>query len=286
MKQKIAVIADSCADIPESIREEKHIGILPILMNYHGRDYHDGVDITLEQIYAGLENGDLPKTSLPAEEELIALLDRCKAEGYTHAVIVTMSSAISGTYQMIRRVCAEYEAMECCTVDSGMAAIAEGAIAIELADEIAAGLTWEELPGRVEKLKENTHPYFGLDTLKFLMRGGRIGKVTAIAGEILNIKPILSFDEEGVIDSVEKCRGRKAMVKSIAERISKLAEGKLRYRLYFADGNADADREALEKRVLDVCSRCTDIVRSKVGSALTIHLGPALIGAALQVLDD
>lgn len=286
MNQAIAVIADSCADIPAKIREEKNIGTLPILMSYHGRDYHDGVDITLDQIYAELESGDLPKTSLPSEDELIALLDSYRARGYTHAVIVTMSSAISGTYQMIRRVCGEYEGMACYTVDSGMAAIAEGAIAIELADEIAAGLTWEKLPERVQKLKENTFPYFGLDTLKFLMRGGRIGKVTAIAGEILNIKPILSFDEEGVIDSVEKCRGRKAAIKAIAERIGKLAEGKRRYRLYFADGNADADREVLEKRILDECDHCTEIVRSKVGSALTIHLGPALIGAAIQMLDD
>lgn len=286
MNEKIAVITDSCADIPQVIRESKGIHTIPVLMHYHGKDYHDGVDITVEDIYPELEHGDLPKTSLPSEEELIALLDSLKAQGCTHAAIITMSSAISGTFQMIKLICEEYEGMTCQAFDSGMAAIAEGALAIELADEIAAGLTWDRLPQRMARLKANTHPFFGLDTLKFLMRGGRIGKVTAIAGEILNIKPILSFDAEGVIDAVERCRGRKALIKSVAERICTLAAGKHRYRFYFADGYADADREALEQRILSVCREYTDIVRSKVGSALTVHLGPGLVGVAIQLLDE
>lgn len=286
MSEKIAIITDSCADIPEPIRKEYGIRTIPVIVSCGGKEYQDGVTMTASEMYARLRAGETPKTSLPSSDALVRLLRGLHEEGYSHAVVVSMSSSISGTYQMFHRVCVEFREMPCLAVDSGMAAIAEGALAVQLADEVRNGLTWKELPNRVQRIKDATHPFFGLDTLKYLMRGGRIGKARAIAGEVLNIKPILSFDEDGVIDSVEKTRGRKATINRIAERIIHLSEGCRRYRLYFADSEAEADRLMLEEKILSVCKEPISIVRSQLGCALAVHLGPGLIGAAIQMLDD
>ncbi len=286
MSEKIAIITDSCADIPEPIREEYGIRTIPVIVSCGGREYQDGVTMTASEMYVRLRAGEAPKTSLPSSDALVKLLRGLQEEGYSHAVVVSMSSAISGTYQMFHRVCMEFREMPCLAVDSGMAAIAEGALALQLADEVRNGLTWKDLPNRVQRIKAATHPFFGLDTLKYLMRGGRIGKARAIAGEVLNIKPILSFDEDGVIDSVEKTRGRKATINRIAERIIHLSEGCRRYRLYFADSEAEADRLVLEEKIRSVCKEPISIVRSQLGCALAVHLGPGLIGAAIQMLDD
>lgn len=285
MDQSIAIITDSCADIPETIRDEKGIMLLPVLVNCAGQEYHDDVDITSDEVFAQMSAGFVPKTSLPAESDLTDLLDAAHDKGFTHAVVVTMSSSISGTYQMIHRVCNEYTGMVCKAFDSGMAAIAEGALAIQLADDIRAGLRWQEIEKRLSYLKKNTLPFFGLDTLKYLMRSGRIGKVTAMAGEMLNIKPILSFDANGVIDSVEKVRGRKAVINHLAERITKLAMGHKGYRLYFAHSVAPEDCKLLMDKVLAGCKEYTEIIQSNLGCALGVHLGPGLIGVAIQLLD-
>lgn len=285
MAERIAIITDSCADIPEALRVEKHISTISVRVCTKDADYRDGIDIHTDEVLRRMDAGESIKTSLPSESEFQELLERLHAEGFTHAVAITMSSAISGTYQMLRMLCHECRFMTCLAFDSGMAAIAEGALALQLADEVQAGLPWAEVEARLGRLRENTHPYFGLDTLKYLMRGGRIGKVTAIAGEILSIKPILSFEAEGVIDSVEKTRGRKALMSHLVERIGKLAEGHHAYRLYFADSAADAERKQLEERVLAVCRECREVVRSSVSSALAVHLGPGLIGVAIQLLD-
>lgn len=285
MEQRIAVLTDSCADIPAALQEQNGIQVLPVLVNCNGSEYRDGVDITTKELFSWMEKGAVPKTSMPSQSEVVELLDGLYRKGMTHAVFITMSSAISGTYQMISRVCSEYSHMVCKAVDSGMAAIAEGALVLQLAEEIRTGLQWEKVEERVRFLKQNTFPFFALDTLKYLMRGGRIGKVTAIAGEVLNIKPILSFDENGVIDSVEKVRGRKAAIHHLADRVIGLSDGHKRYKLYFSDSMAEEDRLTLEAQILKRCDQAIEVVRSQIGCALGVHLGPGLIGAGIQLLD-
>lgn len=285
MNERIAIITDSCADVPDALRASKHLSVLPVRVRIQDEDYKDGIDIQTEEVFRRMEAGENIKTSLPSEEDVLTLLHGLQQAGYTHAVLITMSSAISGTYQMLRMLCEEYRGMVCMVFDSGMAAIAEGALALQLADEVERGISWDNLEQRLVQLRTNTHPFFGLDTLKYLMRGGRIGKVTALAGEILNIKPILSFDAEGVIDSVEKVRGRKALMTRLVERVAALAEGHHSYRLYFADSEAAEERKKLEERVLAVCTECVGVVRSSISSALAVHLGPGLVGVAIQLLD-
>ena len=102
--QKIAIITDSCADIPQELIQKYGIHVLPLIIRTaDGREYRDGVDITAAQVYELLKT-EIPKTSLPSSDDALALFQRLRDEGYTHAIAIMLSSGLSGTANMIRFV--------------------------------------------------------------------------------------------------------------------------------------------------------------------------------------
>ncbi|EJX00197.1 DegV, partial [gut metagenome] len=210
MSEKIAFIADSCADLPKEIQEKENVFVLPVIVSVEGKEYLDGVEISAETVYHQQSQGGLPTTSLPTGAMVEKVFTSVLEKGYEKAVLFTMSSAISGTWNLCRLLCEDCKQLECLVFDSKMASLAEGALLVELMEEVEAGaVDWEGIPARLMELQKNTFPYFGIDTLEFLQKNGRIGKATAFAGNLLNVMPILSFDENGVITPVEKVRGRK-----------------------------------------------------------------------------
>lgn len=287
MSEKIAFIADSCADLPEEIKMREGVFVLPVTVTCQGRDYLDGVDITPEEIYRQQKNGELPSTSLPTGEVLEKVLKEVLEQGYKKAVLITMSSAISGTWNMCRLLCEECEQLSCVVLDSGMASLAEGALLIELMDEVQEGvLSWEQIPQRMETLKKNTFPYFGIDTLEFLQKTGRIGRAAAIAGNFLNIMPILTFDENGVITPVEKVRGKKQRIGRLKSHAVEAVGDHKKYRLYFADGGDAELLETLKSRIFEELGAAPKAMTTTLGCALAAHLGPNLTGVCVQILEE
>lgn len=282
---EIAFIVDSCGDVSKELCKENGIYTVPVLLNHEGVEYEDGEAITAPEVYKILENGGFPKTSLPSAERIKATLDEIAQAGYKKVVVVTMSSAISGTWNLFRIICEEYEKLETIVFDSHMASIAEGCLILQIAKEVKEGLTWEKIHERLERLRENTKPFFALDTVEYLEKGGRIGKVTALAGKVLNIKPILSFDEEGVINSYDKVRGRAKAAKRVIEHLIEAAGEHKKYNLVFADGGIPEEREALKKEVREKLPNAVHIWDAQIGCALGVYLGPNLLGAGVQILD-
>lgn len=287
MCEKIAFIADSCADLPKEVREKENVFVLPVTVTCDGREYLDGVDITPEDIYEQQRQGNLPATSLPTGEALEKVLRSILEKGYNKAVLITMSSAISGTWNMCRLLCEECEQLECYVFDSKMASLAEGALLVELIDEVEAGeVVWEQIPDRLEVLRNNTFPYFGIDTLEFLQKSGRIGKAAAIAGNFLNIMPILTFDENGVITPIEKVRGRKQRVGKLKSHAAQSLGEHKKYRLYFVNGGDEHLLDGLKEKVLEELNAASDVMTGTLGCALAAHLGPNLIGVCVQILKE
>lgn len=286
MSERIAFIADSCGDLPKEVMERENVFILPVAVSCEGKDYLDGIDISAKEIYQWQKEGLLPSTALPSGETMEQVLTSVIKSGYEKAVIITMSSAISGTWNLCRLLCEECEHLECIVFDSRMASLAEGALLVEIMDEVESGaLKWEGIQERLEELERNTHPYFGIDTLEFLQKNGRIGKATALIGNRLNIMPILSFDEKGVITPVEKIRGRKKRLNHLKETAVKMAGEHKNIRLYFVSGGCPELVEELQKEILDELGRPVPVMTSELGCALAAHLGENLIGVCVQVLD-
>ena len=219
-RQKIAVLTDSCCDIPAEIAAENDIFILPLKIIYPEGEYSDGVDISADQIYQRMPD-QVPTTSLPDVDSALRMLERIHSQGFERVIAVCLSSGLSGAYNLVRLTAQEYPHLEAAVFDSNSGSLGEGCVALELARRIRQGAEWPQLLELVPQLIQNTSVFFSLDTLEYLQKGGRIGKIAWLAGSMLQIKPIISFAEDGQLVSVGKVRGRYRSIDEMAARIRK-----------------------------------------------------------------
>jgi len=218
--KKIALLTDSSADLRWDQARENNIFFVPLRILCEDGEYLDGVNITGPDIYQRLHNGELPQTSLPRVEDFSAKLREIFDLGYDGVIAVMLSSGLSGTYNLARILageCAEQGyAMK--VFDSVSGALGQGMTVLQLAEDIKNGMDWEELTERrAPQLIANTYPFFSVDTLEYLVKGGRIGKVTAMAGTMLQIKPIITFAPDGQLQSVAKVRGRHQVMRKLVD---------------------------------------------------------------------
>lgn len=287
MRPKIAIITDSCADVPKELREKYDIYVLPMIISCQDGEYKDGINIHAEDVYEKLKT-ELPKTSTPTGEDIESLLNELKEKGYEKAIAIIISSGLSGTVNHVR-LGVEDAGLEVCVIDSLSASIGNGAIVIQAAMWRDAGVPYDELCSRVKKLCKTTKVFFSIDTLEYLQKGGRIGKATAMVGTALSIKPILSFDEDGEIYTPAKVRGHKLVEKKllalVEEQVKAPENTGKHYNLVVADGGAPAAREELEQKMKEMFPAYQEIFRAKIGAALSTYLGDNLLGAGVQFLD-
>ena len=283
---KIALLTDSTADLSEEMRAGKPIYTVPLKIICPDGEFSDGVDIFASDVYRRLRRGELPRTSLPAGGVVSDTLDQIKADGYEKVIALMLSGGLSGTYNMVRLQAQQREDLEIAVFDSRSGALGLGIMVLQLWEEIQAGAGWEDLVEvRTPHLVDNTFPFFSVDTLEYLRRGGRIGRITALAGTMLSIKPIITFSEDGQLQSIAKVRGRKQVQDKIVELLrSKFRAGK-RYNLGVANGGAPAEMAELSEKIR---ARFPDFVHCWEGAmdaTLSVYIGDGVIGGGIQFID-
>lgn len=283
-QEKIAIITDSCADVPNELAKEYNIFILPMLIHCKDGEYRDGVEITAQDVYERLKT-EIPKTSSPLGQDIIETFKEIKRQGYTKAVAVILSGGLSGSVNHIRLAAESESDIEVVVFDSMQGSIGIGAIALQAAEYVKQGMSFDELLDTMPKLIKNTKVFFSIDTLEYLQKGGRIGKATALAGSVLQIKPILAFDEEGEIYTPAKVRGRKMVSSRLIKFVQEQFITDKPYNLIVADGGAPEEREVLEEQLKALFPNYRFCYRAKIGGALSVYLGPGLLGAGIQFLD-
>ena len=285
--QKIALLTDSCADLSPELAKVNHIFVVPLRILCADGEYLDGVNIRGSDIYARLRAGELPQTSLPAAEEIVKLLARIYEEGYDGVIAVMLSGGLSGTYNLLRLVAEECRGkLEVRAFDSGSGSLGLGMTVLQLAEDIQNGMGWEELTERrAPQLIAGTHPFFSVDTLEYLQKGGRIGKVTATAGMLLQIKPLLTFAEDGQLTSVAKVRGRNQVVDKLVDLTVKACGGHKRYNLAVANGGAPEGMELVRRKLTAALPDYDHIWEGEIDGTLSVYIGDGVLGAAVQVLD-
>ena len=285
--QKIALLTDSCADLSPRLAEENHIYRVPLRILCADGEYSDGVDIFGGDIYARLRAGELPQTSLPSGEDIEKTLRQIVVDGYDGVVAVMLSSGLSGTYNLVRLIGEECRGMLPVRVyDSLSGSLGMGMTLLQLAEDIRRGMEWEELTERrVPQLLAGSHPFFSVDTLEYLVKGGRIGKITATAGTLLQIKPIITFASDGQLQSVAKVRGRgQVMDKLVAMAVKACGEHR-RYNLAVANGGAPAEMELVRQKLITALPDYDHIWEGEIDGTLSVYIGDGVLGAAVQVLD-
>ena len=173
--------------------------------------------------------------------------------------------------------------------DSKSASIGLGALAVQVARYAVRGVAFDPLCELTKRLINDTVVYFSLDTLEYLQRGGRIGRATALAGGLLQIKPILTFDrKDGMISTAAKVRGRRGVQQRLIELATELAAkhpGE-EYNLVVCDGNVPEEGAALEAALIRALPNAHRVLHGKIDATLAVHLGPNLLGVGVQFLNS
>ncbi|MCR1951043.1 MULTISPECIES: DegV family protein [unclassified Clostridium] len=277
--QKIALIVDSACDLSLETLKEKNIHLLPLRIAYSHKEYRDKIDISADEIYNNLEK-EVPKTSLPSAENMEEILVSLENEGYTHVIAVTISSGLSGTFNSIRLALEDHPKLTSYVFDTKILAMPEGIVALEVANLINDGKTFEEIVSEIPKIRKRITGYFTINTLEYLKRGGRIGKISGTIGEMLNLKPIVTVDEEGIYYTVCKARGRKQSILKLTNILKdELALGPCK--VWVLQGGALEEA----KNFMESLKGLENIVSldiSQISPALGVHGGPGLLGLAIQ----
>ena len=210
----IRIIIDSTTDVsPEA---QQQMEVVPLTVSFGEEEYLDGVDLSREDFYRKLEAGQiLPKTSQPSPEAFARVYDRIRQEG-NEGILITVSSALSGTYQSACIAAEEYPEIR--VIDSRNVAVGTGILAEYALRRTEEGAELDALAEELEKKREEICLVAMLDTLEYLKRGGRISKTAALAGGILNIKPVITL-KDGVIVILGKARGAKKANNLLVEQI-------------------------------------------------------------------
>ena len=284
--QKIALLTDSCADLSPQMAEENQIYVVPLRILCADGEYRDSVDIHAADIYARLRSGELPQTSLPAAQDITGAFDRIAADGYDAVIALMLSGGLSGTYNMVRLLAEERTDLTIRVYDSVSGSLGTGMMVLQLAEDIRRGMDWDTLTERrVPWLIQNTFPFFSVDTLEYLQKGGRIGKVTAMAGTMLQIKPLITFAADGQLQSIAKVRGRNLVIRKLIELVEDRHSGAARYNLAVANGGAPKEMEVLRSRLMAALPDYDHIWEGEIDGTLSVYIGDGVLGAAVQVLD-
>ena len=283
MNQKIAILVDSGTDVPPEFVKEHNIFVAPLKIIYKDGEYEDRLDITPQEIYDRLET-EIPTTSLPSTERVISLFDRMVEQGYDTVLIITISSGLSGTHNMIRMLAEQYGKLAYHMVDTKNIGIGAGQQAMLAAELIANGEELDSILSKLDTSIRQSRIFFCLDTLEYLAKGGRIGKVSALLGSLLKMRPVITCNPEGIYETVAKVRGSaQAMSKAIS--LAAAEAGKhLRYSIAVAHGSAVEEANRVMEELKRLVPKGVSYIRTDISPALSVHTGPGIIGITVQAL--
>jgi len=274
-RERIAIVTDSTADLDPAAAASWGISVLPLYVVYSEGSYRDGVDITADEIGARLER-EIPTTSAASPQEAIGLLTGLRDRGFTHAIAIHISGALSRTLDAVRLAAEEVSGFTTAVVDSRAVSMAMGFVAVEAARLAAQGkTTFAELVHRVKAMVPHSNIFCVLKTLEYFRRGGRIGAVAAAVAGILSIKPIISM-KEGVFYAAQRVRGRRESLEALFEMVREaVASGANRVAVIHWDAAEEA--QALRERLRSLPGLAEPLL-GRLGTVLGVHGGPGTVG--------
>lgn len=274
---KTRIIVDSTADLMPGVKESVHV--VPLTIYFGEEEYVDGVTIDHKTFYERLIESDvLPTTSQATPHAFEIEFEKAKEAGES-AVVITVASKLSGTYQSAMIAASEYENIY--VVDSESAAIGSGILTEYALQLLNQGLEAKEIAEKLEEVKKKLVIVALVDTLEYLKKGGRISSTVAFAGAVLNIKPVLSV-VHGEISVLGKARGSKQGNNLLVKEIENV--GGVDFSKPVLLGYAGITDALLLKYMEDskrLWENDLETVRyTTVGSAIGTHIGPGAIAVA------
>ena len=273
---KLAVITDSSAFLQAETLRKEDLFVLDIPVNIDGQEYVEGVNLTAQEFYEKMaRSSELPKTSQPSIAKLDEILSSLKEKGYTHVLGLFLSSGISGFHQNIQYMTDEFEGLTIAFPDTRITSAPLGFMVESVFQWVEQGDDFQSILDKLTEQIENTSAFIMVDDLNHLVKGGRLSNGAAILGNLLSIKPILYFNDQGVIEVYEKVRTEKKAAKRLVEIVKDVTSNG-NYQITVIHGNAPQKAADLRQLLLDG-GVATDISIATFGSVIGTHLGEGSI---------
>jgi len=278
-KVPIKIITDSASDLPKETYEGYCIDVLPLLVYMDDTEYRDGVDILSPQIFEHMRNGGKASTAQVTYSVFDKKFRELAEEGGSY-IYIAFSSQLSGTYQTAKLVESEikkeYPNFDLHIIDSMSASLGLGLMVLKAATMASEGCTKEEVLRTINFYINHIEHIFTVDNLEYLYRGGRVSRTAAVAGSLLNIKPILEV-KEGKLVPLEKIRGRKRSLNKVMEIVDN--RGVHLEEQIIGINHADDISTAEDiKNILEEKYGIKEFIINDVGSSIGAHTGPGFIG--------
>lgn len=277
--KKIGLLTDSTADIPKEIREANDIHVIPLAVIHGENSYLDGVDLSTEEFYDLLINSEtLPKSSQPSPGNFLDIYKKLLND-YNEIISIHISTGLSGTVNAAKQA-QEILKEKIHVIDSKSISVGTGLQVLEAAKAIREGLSADEIVAQIEHSKKNMEAMFTLDTLEYLYKGGRIGKVSNIMGSLLNIKPVVKV-EDGIYVPFAKVRSRNNALNKIVSAFEEFANGR-KVKSFGVVHGMDLPGAVKVTEALENSFNMKASIVTQVGSVVGVHTGPGTLGAAIS----
>ncbi len=271
-----AVVLDSTADFPEGSERFENWRIVPLYVLFGDESFRDYVELPAADFYARLrESSAMPTTSQPTPGDFAAAYEGLGA--YERVYVLTLSAKFSGTWESARLGAGEESGERIRVVDTDSASLGIALLALAVQRRLERGTTDEEIEGLVEAFKQELGLVFTVDTLEFLARGGRIGRAQAWAGELLQVKPILTI-AGGEIVPIKRVRGSRKAFQEFRKTFEEQTTNSPSLRVGIAHADAPERLEALRKMVRDVRPQAQIEAAGMLGPVVGAHAGPGTVG--------
>lgn len=272
---RIAIVTDSAASIPEELAKEAELEIVPMGVQINSKMYREGIDISKEEFYAQLDTADMVSTSQPSPGDFLEVYERVAARA-KEIISIHITGEGSGTVNVANLV-KEYISIPINVIDSRTASMGQGFIALAAGKAAKTGKSQEEILRIIDHVREKTAVFVAVPTLKYLAKSGRISSIKSLIANLLSIKPILGV-RDGVVEVVDKAR---SYPKALQRLISLVDERFPAERLNIAILHTNAPEKAEEFRIkVEERLRHAKVFIAEMGTSLAVHGGQGMLGIA------
>jgi DegV family protein with EDD domain len=272
----VKIICDSTGDIPDEIRKQYDITIVPLNVLFGSDCYQDRVNLTPEQFYKMLVESKVHPTTSQPGPGLFAEAYRKVANETDEIMVLTISSELSGTYESAVQAKKQVDGhLKIEVIDSGWFCAGLMLPTIKAARAAEKGMNLTEITRIVKDILPKIRGYMILDTLEYLRKGGRIGAAKALLGGVLKLNPVLTL-KNGLIQPVTQARGRAKAVDILVDLMKKTGNPE---EIVVEDATTPDEMEEMVKRITSAIPNAK-IIYSKVSPTIGVHAGPRVMGAA------
>jgi len=273
--QNTAIVLDSTADFPEAAERFPNWLMVPLYVRFGDESYRDYVELGPHEFYERLRTATTPPaTSQPTPGDFAAAYEQLA--GYERIFSVHIPETLSGTIQSAR-VAAEELGDKVRAIDTGTASAAIAMLGFAIQRRLERGTTDEEIDALVATYKERAGLLFTVDTLEFLQRGGRIGRAAKFAGQLLNVKPILTI-EDGEVIPLKRVRGAAKAFSEFQQQFTDATIDTDKLRVGIAHADAPERAEQLRKMVRGERPSAQVEIVTTLGAVVGTHAGPGTVG--------